>query len=344
MLPVMRVCPSRQTSAPRSRSRRLLAVSVVAEVSLAILGGGAEATVRTIEVTSDPAKCDKTYGPPCYVPGNGTATKVRVGDTVNWWVTDGTHTVTPVDPSAFSGSEDLRGPDGKFSVTFDAPGAFTYYCRYHGRVDEDGKTYHGMWGRIDVAEASGTTTSTSTNTPTSTTTTAADSTTSTTTTPTTTRQSPVTTTPSGPTAHPGPPPAASPQPPPSRERSMTASVGEPPPSLPSQRRNSSDAPPTRAADPGERNRSPAPRPTPPSAAIQPPVPDVWFPGSAVPSTVPATSSAPPAPQGDAVAILDHNPARQERKALVVTLVGISLLGFGSAAWKFAHRSSKYWPA
>jgi hypothetical protein len=318
----------------------VLAVSVVAEVSLAFLPAGAEATVSTIEVTSDPARCERTYGPPCYAPGNGTVTKVSVGDTVTWWVRDGTHTVTPVDPKAFRGSDDLSGPDGKFSVTFDAPGVFTYYCTYHGRVDKDGKTYHGMWGKIDVTAGSGTTTSTTTNAPTTT------STTPTPTPTTTTRGSPVTTTPSGPTTPPGPPPAASPQAPASPRRSVTGTVSEPPPSRPPQPRDRSEALTAPAPGPRGRNRSPAPRTTLPSAAIPPPVPEVSLPGSAVTSTVPTTSavSAPPAPQGDAVAVLDHNPARQGRKALVVTLVGISLLGLGSAVWKFTHRSSKYWPA
>src|SRR5205085_5775232 len=103
-----------------------------------------------INVTGDAGKCDKTWGPPCFTPANGTVTAVALGDNVTWHVLDGTHTVTPVDPAAFTGSGDLAGPDGTFSATFDKPGTFAFYCKHHGAVDKDGKTFHGMWGKIEV--------------------------------------------------------------------------------------------------------------------------------------------------------------------------------------------------
>src|SRR5687768_15419391 len=101
----------------RSVMRVLVAVGVVAASGLAFVGL-ADAAGKEINATSDPAKCDKQWGPPCYTPANGTITPVNVGETVTWKSTDGKHTVTPVDPKAFGGSGDLAGPDGTFSVTF----------------------------------------------------------------------------------------------------------------------------------------------------------------------------------------------------------------------------------
>src|SRR5688500_4957114 len=123
-----------------------------------------DAASTDINATGDPAKCDKQWGPPCYTPANGTITPVAVGDTVTWRVLDGTHTVTPVDSKAFGGSDDLTGPEGTFSVTFDRPGVFAFYCRHHGSVEDDGKTHHGMWGKIDVKGEATTTTATTTTT------------------------------------------------------------------------------------------------------------------------------------------------------------------------------------
>src|SRR5207302_1823858 len=82
---------------------------VFAAAGLVWTGAGA-ATGHDINVTGDAAKCDKTWGPPCFTPANGTVTSINGGDTVTWHVLDGTHTVTPVDPAAFAGSGHLTGP------------------------------------------------------------------------------------------------------------------------------------------------------------------------------------------------------------------------------------------
>ena len=144
----------------RSVIRVLSAVALVAAGGVAwadfvAAGGGKE-----INATVDATKCDKTWGPPCFTPSNGTVTQVTQGDTVTWKALDGTHTVTPVDPAAFGGSGDLTGPDAAFSVTFDKAGVFSFYCKHHGSVEDGGKTHHGMWGKIDVKAGGNTTTTT----------------------------------------------------------------------------------------------------------------------------------------------------------------------------------------
>src|SRR2546421_1361230 len=130
--------------------RVLVAVGVIAAGGLVWADVVVGAAGHDINVTGDAAKCDKTWGPPCFTPANGTVTPVAVGETVTWHVLDGTHTVTPVDPAAFAGSGDLTGPDGTFSVTFDKAGTFAFYCKHHGSVEDGGKIHHGMWGRIEV--------------------------------------------------------------------------------------------------------------------------------------------------------------------------------------------------
>ena len=99
----------------RSGMRVVVAVGILAAGGLAWADLVAAAG-KEINATIDPAKCDKTWGPPCFTPANGTVNQVTQGDTVTWKVLDGTHTVTPVDPSAFTGSGDLTGPDGTFKI------------------------------------------------------------------------------------------------------------------------------------------------------------------------------------------------------------------------------------
>src|SRR5207244_9448067 len=90
---------------------------------------------------------------------NGARTIVAGVHTAPWRGRDATPTVTPVDPAAFTGSGDLTGPDATFNATFDKPGVFSFYCKHHGSVDKDGKTFHGMWGKIEVKGGDTTTSS-----------------------------------------------------------------------------------------------------------------------------------------------------------------------------------------
>ncbi len=53
---------------------------------------------------------------------------VRVGDTVRWSTTSGTHTTT-ADGAVWSSPAMARGES--FAWTFDAPGTFDYFCAIH---------------------------------------------------------------------------------------------------------------------------------------------------------------------------------------------------------------------
>jgi len=345
----------------RSVMRVLVALGVVAAGGLTWTDS-AGASGHDINVTGDAAKCDKTWGPPCFTPANGTVTPVAVGDTVTWHVVDGTHTVTPVDPAAFTGSGDLTGPGGTFSVTFDKPGTFAFYCKHHGSVDKDGKTFHGMWGKIDVKGGD-------------------------------------TTTSSAPPANAGPPPDGSPPPgkadpgpanppssPPSSGSPPPSSGGSggsgrsggsgggngqsatetgrpwvgppipapPPPAPPSTRTASGSAPapgPAQASSPqpqqgrgreGGAGNAATTGATwvPPDEAVLPPIPAFTTPTTAPPANPPGG-----VPQGDAIAVLKHEGAGQHRKLILIgTGLGMGAFAFGVGGWKYAHRASKYWPA
>jgi plastocyanin len=293
-------------------ARLVLATSVAAGFALA-LTEGAGAIGHGIDMTSDDAsKCDTKYGPPCFAPGNGTVTEVDLGDTVTWSVKDGTHTVTPVDPKAFDGSEDLKGPDGSFSVTFDKPGLYTYYCTHHGSVEKDGKTHHGMWGKIDVAEAGATTT---------------------TTTPEAATPPPTEVTPAT-----DPPPLVGPP-------AAGSVADEAPPSVAPPTTAS-----TAKVEKGKKKKDKEAATTTTQAAAVPLPPltlDSGSPAPALPgdpSTAPPPPTPPAPPQGNAVALFDQKPAPRGKRILIATGLAIAALGIGAAGWRFAHRPGKYWPA
>jgi len=351
----------------RSVMRVLVAVGVVAAGGLT-WADALGAAGHDINVTGDAAKCDKTWGPPCFTPANGTVTSVAVGDTVTWHVLDGTHTVTPVDPAAFPGSGDLTGPDGSYSAKFDKPGTFTFYCKHHGQVDKDGKTFHGMWGKIEVKGAD---------------------TTSTTATPPSSGPPPASGPPPGQSSPPPPPPSSHPPPtssgPPPPSSSGGAGSGgggsgggngqsaadlgrtwvgppitQPPPPPPEPRAaagqsspsDQEQAPPSGGGkgngndkDKGNgrqanANAQSGPAYVPPDSALVPPIPA--FP---TPTTAPVAGTPAGAPQGEAVAVLKHE-GRGKRNKVILVFTGLGMAGFafGVGGWKYAHRASKYWPA
>jgi len=332
-----------------------MAVGVFAAGGL-VWTGAAAATGHDINVTGDAAKCDKTWGPPCFTPANGTVTSINAGDTVTWHVLDGTHTVTPVDPAAFAGSGDLTGPDSTFPVTFDKPGTFSFYCKHHGAVDKDGKTFHGMWGKIDVKGGDTTTSSAPPPAP-----------------PPDGSAPP----PGKPDPGPAPPPPAtnppptsqsgsSPPPPPARGPSgggpgsgETAAgtgrpwVGPPPPTEappPPARSAASDPPAPTQNQPAPRgkdgkdskdgNSSLPPAVPPPDALVLPPSPSF-----STPTTAPTAGAPGGAPQGDAVAVLKSEAGGRHKKLILFgTVFGVGAFVVGVGSWKFTHRASKYWPA
>lgn len=347
----------------RSVMRVLVAVGVFATGGL-VWSDLVGAAGKDIDVTSDPAKCDKTWGPPCFTPANGTVTPVTAGDTVTWHVLDGTHTVTPVDPAAFSGSGDLTGPDATFSVTFERVGVFAFYCKKHGSVEDDGKTHHGMWGKIDVRAGDTTTTSApppppppppSDPPP-------GES-------PPPTKPEPAPPPSTGPAHPPTPPSTSGPPPPPPQSGSngsngpngQTASgtgrpyVGPPPTAPPPTSRPAREAggsasapsstqPPSKAKDTRDTDRSDADYPeataVPPDEAVLPPSPSF-----SPPTTAPLAEAPAEVPQGDSVAVLKSESGGDRRRLILFgTMFGVGVFALGVGGWKYAHRASKYWPA
>lgn len=344
----------------RSVLRVLLAAVVVAAGGLAWADLGAAAGDE-INATLDAAKCDSKWGPPCFTPSNGTVTEVTQGETVTWRALDGTHTVTPVDQSAFSGSGDL-GPDATFSVTFDKPGVYSFYCRHHGSVEDGGKTHHGMWGKIEVKAGDGATTTTAPAPPPDTE-------------PPAPKPEPGPKPAPGPTPPPGPPPTSSP--PPTSAGGSTGGhsgngqsgngqggsgqtaagtgrpwVGPPP--------TQAAPPPTRTASAGPPATEPPDKPkdkdkergssdstgspegvvVPPDEAVLPPSPQ--FPTA---TTAPLAEHPGEVPHGDTIAVLKNEGGGGKRKLVMFgTLFGVGAFFAGVGGWKFMNRSSKYWPA
>jgi plastocyanin len=337
-------------SVRRSVIRVLVAMAMVAAGGIAWTDLVAAAG-KEINATLDAAKCDSKWGPPCFTPSNGTVTQVNQGETVTWRALDGTHTVTPVDPSAFSGSGDL-GPDATFSVTFDKVGVFSFYCRHHGSVEDGGKTHHGMWGRIDV-KAGGDTTST------------------------TPAPAPPDTKPPAPNPEPGPRPAPPPSPPPASSSGGSGSQGGtsqggssqsgggqtaagtgrpwvgPPPTqaAPPPTRTAAAGPP--ATDPPskpkekEKERGPSDSTVPPEGMVVPPDEAVLPPSPQFPTatTAPLAQNPGEVPHGDTIAVLKNEPGGRKRKlVMIATLFGVGAFFAGVGGWKYMNRSSKYWPA
>jgi plastocyanin len=328
--------------------RVLLAVLAVAAGGVAWADLVVAAPGKEISATADAAKCDKTWGPPCFTPSNGTVTQVTQGETVTWRSLDGTHTVTPVDGTAFPGSGDLTGPDATYSVTFDKVGTFSFYCRHHGSVEDGGKTHHGMWGRIEVKAGDGTTT-----------TTAAPA-------PPPGNQPP-------PDSDPGPPPAPAPthppgppptqgSPPPTSSGGSTANgqtaagsgrtwVGPPPTqAAPPPTRTAFAGPPATEPPSKEREKergSSSDSTSPPDATAVPPDEAVLPPSPQFPTatTAPVAQNPADVPHGDTIAVLKNEQGGHKRKLVLFgTIFGMGAFAAGVGGWKYMNRSSRYWPA
>ena len=56
---------------------------------------------------------------------------IQAGTTVNWVWKDGTHSVVPYGATSFASSAS-GGPPRTYSVTFNTPGTYRYYCLEHG--------------------------------------------------------------------------------------------------------------------------------------------------------------------------------------------------------------------
>ncbi len=241
-------------------------------------------------------------------------------------------------------------------ATFDKPGAFSFYCKHHGSVEDGGKTHHGMWGKIEVKE--GDTTTTSAPPPSS---------------PPPTEPPPPAKPEPAPPPSTGPahPPAPPPTSPPATSHGSTGPNGSngssgngqtaagsgrpyvgppptaPPPSTPPARVAASEPPdPEPKAKPADRGREsettlpPEATAIPPDELVTPPSPQF-----APPTTAPLAETPGDVPHGDTIAVLKNEPGGHRRKLVLFgTLFGVGAFALGVGGWKYANRPSKYWPA
>jgi plastocyanin len=112
--------------------RKLHAVLPLAAVVVAIgpIGAGAEVEHRTAQVNVPEA--DR------FIPF---ALTIRAGDAVKWTNNDGDdHTVVAdnaFDTTGHNGTNRLiKANGGDFTLRFNRPGTFVYYCRFHARLDD----------------------------------------------------------------------------------------------------------------------------------------------------------------------------------------------------------------
>jgi plastocyanin len=301
--------------------RLLFVATVVTGFSAPMLGATA-ASQRSVDAWNPPRNFE--------VPGAADTRRLDINkdDTVNWNIMEGEHTVTPKNSQQWggpgSGDEPLTPEAPRYSKTFKTPGDYVYFCSLHGGIDEDSKPF-GMWGVIHVIDPTPSTTA-----PTSPPATSPPATT------------PPTAPPSTATTRPGAtPPATTATAPPVTSR--------PGPTAPA---------PTTTTAKGDKNKKPKDETTTTTIpALTPPPPPIDLPDEAIIPTLPGAStpsSADPGvpaeapadtPEGEAIALLQSKKSGgNAMKLLIVSGIGLGALGIGTAGYKYANRSSKYFPA
>jgi hypothetical protein len=269
-----------------------------------------------------PGSGDCQSNDPNKIPHTNAQAKVPV----TWYIKEGTHNVTPAEdvqspyghaatwPKGVGPSGDKNAPNDTVEVTFNNPGLYFYYSSTNGEGSDDHGQLRGMCGVINVGVDT---------TPTTTPPTSPPSTTPDTQPPTTSPTTP----PPAPTPNSTAPPATSP----STHAPTTAAP----------------APTTTTAVKGDKKPKDSSTTTtttaPPAINIPPEaiIPDIAGAGTATQNGVVQPSST---PSGDAVALIKHKHSDNAKKMLILTGFGIGVLGIGAGAYKWANRSSKYFPA
>jgi plastocyanin len=118
------------------RGRRLLGVGLLAA---ALGGAGAGALVASAAQTRNVTATGTSFSP-------GTVT-VTVGDTVHWKLGGGGPHTTQADPNQAEQWDSGDLTSAGFEHTFNSPGTFTYFCKYHRDF--------GMTGKVVVQQAGG---------------------------------------------------------------------------------------------------------------------------------------------------------------------------------------------
>lgn len=308
---------------------RLLLIATVAAGFGVLPMQGASASGTGVDVYNPPVGFTNHYPGVSGVcdsndPNKIPHTNAQVKTPVTWYFKEGTHNVTPAEdvqspyghaanwPKGVGPSGDKNAPDDTVVVTFTNPGLYFYYSSTNGEGADNGGHLSGMCGVINV----GIDTTPTTTPPTSPPDTQPPATT------------PTTSAPSGPAP-------TTPTAPPGTSPSTHAPATAPP------------APTTTTvkADKKPKDSSTTTTTTAPPAINIPPeaiIPDIGAgTGSATQNGVVQPTTT---PQGDAVALIKHKHSDNAKKLLIVTGLGIGALGAGAGAYKWANRSSKYFPA
>ena len=294
-------------------SRLLFVAAVVTGASAPMLGAYAAGQNRSVDAYNMPRGFEAPTKSP-YQP-----LEINKDDTVRWNIIEGEHTVKPKDRNQWGGT----GSDGNltpestpYTKKFITPGDYFYYCDIHGSIKEGGEL-DGMWGVIHVIDPTPTTT---------------------------------------------PPPPPPPPPPPTASPSTTTTTrpSATPPATsataPTTRPTPTTAAPTTTAPKADKDRKPkdetttttvpplTPAPPPidlPDEAIVPSLPSAGTTSHAAPGETPLDT-----PEGEAVALLKPKKGNggEAVKLLIVSGFGLGALGVGTAGYKYANRSSKYFPA
>lgn len=306
----------------RKLPRLLFVASMVTGLGVVPLVG-ADAAGRTSSVDAHADRFE--------VPGapNNRRLDIYVGDTAAWNILEGEHTVTPKDKARWGSDNDvdadsLKPDSDRLEVTFKIANRYVYYCKIHGGLDEATKEPFGMWGEINVTDPNATTTTTA---------------------PTTTSTAPPTTQPTAQTTTTTRPPT------PVTTAPTASSTGTHTPS------SAAPAPTTTTAK--DKNKKPGkddtttttvpalteapPPPNIPDEAIIPSLPGMGTPSSADVNEGDSVSAPGSTPEGEAIALLKSE-KRSGKKLLIASGIGLGILGFGAAGYKFSNRSSKYFPA
>ncbi|HZQ79875.1 MAG TPA: hypothetical protein VFE55_21275 [Acidimicrobiia bacterium] len=314
-------------------TRLLLLATVAAGFGVLPMSGASAATDRGIVVYDMPTgfQQDVNANGQCHTTSDFTkmpVTEIDPGDSVSWFMNSqnqGKHNVTPANDvpggqhwaAGVQKSDDLAAGADPFVVHFDkaAPGYYFYYSSVDGEGSDSKGKLDGMCGAIHVRGAAPTTTTTPDTTPTTQPTT--DTTAAPATPGTTATTAPVSAVPSA--THPATPAAPAP--------TTTA-----PPKSEKDHKPKDETTTTTTAPPVN---GPVDLP---AEAI---VPNINPTGSATQDGIVAPSST---PTGDAAAIIKTKHGHGPVILLIVSGLGIGGLAVGTAAYKWANRASKYFPA
>ena len=298
----------------RKLIRLMFVATVVAGMSAPLLGASAAGQARSVDAWNPPRNFE--------VPGPQPSNRIEIqkDDTVSWVIWEGEHTITPKDPKQWGG--DGSDPDApltpeapRYSKTFSKYGEYVYYCKIHGSIAEDGKP-QGMWGVVHVKDLT-----------------------------------PDTTAP--PTTAPAPPPTTAPAPPPTTAPGATppATTATAPTTRPAPTAPATTQTTAKPKDKDKKKDGKEEETTTTSSTLPPPVD---LPNEAIVPTLPGFGAAPgpdaeaplETPEGEAVALLKSkkNKGGDAVKLLIVSGLGLGALGVGTAGYKYANRSSKYFPA